>query len=62
MMRQAVIYKSYIGLILYALIVGLCATFLAETLKYITAVAEEGFLEILQDWPILYLIFPGDRD
>lgn len=57
-MRQGVIYKSYVGLALYALIVGFCATLLAQTLKYFTAVAEEGFLDVLQDWPLLYFVFP----
>ena len=59
MERKTIIYKSYSVLILYALLVGLCATFLAQSLKYLTAVVEEEFLKILQDWPILYLIFPG---
>lgn len=58
-MRKAVIYRSYPGLIFYALLVGLGATFLAESLKYLTAVVEERFLEILQNWPLFYFIFPS---
>ncbi|AVR44410.1 chloride channel protein [Christiangramia fulva] len=59
MKRKKVIYKSYGGLILYALFVGLAATFLAQSLKYFTAVVEEQFLEFLKDWPWFYFFFPS---
>lgn len=57
-MKRKIIYKSYIGLILFSLIIGFGATLLAETLKLITAFAEKEFLDISKKWPLFLLLFP----
>lgn len=57
-MKRKIIYKSYTGLIFFSLLIGIGATLLAETLKIITAVVEEQFLALSEEWPFYYLLFP----
>ncbi len=57
-MKKKTIKKGYYSLLIGSIAVGLLATFLGYSLKRITAIFEEFFIEGLEYFPLLFIIAP----